>query len=41
MNTIYLGIDLGTTNTKVISVSPEGKHVATASKPTDWLVKPN
>ena len=41
MNNIYLGIDLGTTNTKVISVSPDGRHIATASKPTDWLVKPN
>jgi sugar (pentulose or hexulose) kinase len=41
MNIVYLGIDLGTTNTKVISVSPEGKYIATASKPTEWLVKPN
>lgn len=41
MNTVYLGIDLGTTNTKVISVSPEGKYIATASKPTEWFVKPN
>lgn len=41
MSDIYLGIDLGTTNTKVISVLPEGKHLSTASKPTDWLMKPN
>ena len=41
MTHIYLGVDLGTTNTKVISVDAEGRHIATASKPTDWIVKPN
>ena len=41
MSVIYLGIDLGTTNTKVISVSPNGKHLATAFKLTNWLVRPN
>ena len=41
MTHIYLGIDLGTTNTKVISVDAEGGHIATSSKPTDWIVKPN
>lgn len=41
MSNIYLGIDLGTTNTKIISVSSEGMHLATASKPTNWLMKPN
>ena len=41
MSNIYLGIDLGTTNTKVISVDSSGAHIATASKPTNWQVMPN
>ena len=41
MTNIYLGVDLGTTNTKVISVDENGRHIATSSKPTDWIVKPN
>jgi sugar (pentulose or hexulose) kinase len=36
MTNIYLGMDLGTTNTKVLAIDETGKHLVTASNETVW-----
>ena len=38
---VYFGIDLGTTNTKVIAVKESGEFIASARRATDWIVLPN
>jgi sugar (pentulose or hexulose) kinase len=38
---VYFGIDLGTTNTKVIAVKESGQFIASARRATDWIVLPN
>lgn len=40
MKTIYLGMDLGTTNTKVLAIDSIGDQVAIASNETIWHNKP-
>ena len=37
---IYLGMDLGTTNTKVLAIDGDGKQIAIASNETLWHTKP-
>mgnify|MGYP003345562769 CR=1 FL=1 len=37
---IYLGMDLGTTNTKVLAIDENGKQIAIASNETIWHTKP-
>jgi sugar (pentulose or hexulose) kinase len=38
---VFFGIDLGTTNTKVIAVKESGEFIASARRATDWIVLPN
>jgi len=40
-NIVLFGIDLGTTNTKVIAIKETGEFIAVAKKPTNWMVLPN
>ena len=40
MKNIYLGMDLGTTNTKVLAIDENGKQIAIASNETIWHTKP-
>ena len=40
-NIVFFGIDLGTTNTKVIAIKETGEFIAVAKKPTNWMVLPN
>ena len=38
---VYFGVDLGTTNTKVIAVKESGEFIASARRATEWIVLPN
>ena len=40
MKKIYLGMDIGTTNTKVIAINDQGDEIALASNETLWHNKP-
>jgi sugar (pentulose or hexulose) kinase len=39
--TTFFGLDLGTTNTKVIAVKDSGEFIAATRRTTDWIVLPN
>ncbi len=41
MKQVFFGVDLGTTNTKVLSVDSDGKFIAITKESTEWLVLPN